>query len=222
MASAETKQATSRLPRNSLNAALILDAAQELIASGRDLSIRVVASHLACTPMALYRYFPDKNELLLALLDRVIGSIPLNEEIENWQDRLLSICADHLHTLQRNPWAISLLFQHPDPGPKVRKLGDVILALLKQGGQSNEGAVSTFSSILALNYGWAGFTGIQPGSPTSKTLLKRLGQRPSSRDSLRETSALWSEFQNLGSDAHHKIAILKLLEKEKDSWLGII
>lgn len=212
MAFAEIKQAPSRRPRNSLNADLILDAAQELVASGWVLSIRAVASHLTCTPMALYRYFLDKHALHLAMLDRVIGSIPMHEEIESCNDRLLALSAEHLKTLQQNPWAIPLLFQNPDPGPAVRRFGEVMLASLKQSGHSNESAVITFSSILALNYGWAGFTARQPGSSAGKTLPNKLGARPSPEEDLPETSALWAEFEHLGSDANHKIAIMKLLQ----------
>ena len=212
MAFAEIMQAPSRRPRNSLNADLILDAAQELVASGGVLSIRAVASHLTCTPMALYRYFLDKHALHLAMLDRVIGSIPMHEEIESCNDRLLALSAEHLKTLQQNPWAIPLLFQNPDPGPAVRRFGEVMLASLKQSGHSDESAVITFSSILALNYGWAGFTALKPGSSAGKTLPNKLGARPSPKEDLTATSDLWPEFDNLGSDAHHKIAIMKLLQ----------
>lgn len=211
MVSDEIKQVPSRRARNSLSRELILDAAHSIARAGEEISLRGVAAILECSPMALYRHFPDKQDLLLGLLDRVIGSINLGNEDQPWEERLLSIAKDHLKTLQSNQWAIPLLFQNPDPGPAVREVGEAILGSLKQGGATNENAVSTFSAILALNYGWAGFTALDPHAPSGKTLGNKLNARPNPTDGFPETLDLWSEFENLGSDAHHKIAVMKLI-----------
>lgn len=206
MASSTIKQATPRRARNSLSRDLILDAAHSLAQSGDEISLRGVAAILECSAMALYRHFPDKQNLLLGLLDRVIGSIDLGEDTQSWDERLVSIARNHLKTLQNNPWAIPLLFQNPDPGPAVRQVGEAILANLKQGGASNDMAVRIFSSMLALNYGWAGFTAAK-----NVPVPTRLNTPPRSEDGLPETSALWPEFENLGSNRHHEAAIRKLI-----------
>lgn len=211
MTSDAIKQVPSRRARNSLNRELILDAAHSIARTGEEISLRGVAAILECSAMAIYRHFPDKQDLLLGLLDRVIGSINLGNENQPWEERLLTIAKDHLKTLQNNQWAIPLLFQNPDPGPAVREVGEAILGSLKKGGASNGMAVSTFSAILALNYGWAGFTAIEPHAPSGKTLSNKLNARPNSKDGLPETLDLWSEFENLGSDEHHRIAIEKLI-----------
>ena len=80
MASEEIKQAAPRRARNSLSRELILDAALGLAQTGAELSLRSVAARLACSAMALYRHFPDKQDLLLGLLDRVIGAIHLGDD----------------------------------------------------------------------------------------------------------------------------------------------
>lgn len=208
---AEIKQAPSRRQRNSLNAEGILDAAQELIASGHELSIRAVANLLVCTPMALYRYFPEKNDLLLALLDRVFGSMPLHKEIDNWDERLLLLCAEHLRILQRNSWAIPLLQSNPDPGPAVRLVGEAILESLKFGGASDRNRVVVFSAILALNYGWAGFTTRgSAGESSDGPRIKLSGETPIA-DSLPATAEVWANFDSLGSDEDHQDAIRRLV-----------
>jgi AcrR family transcriptional regulator len=211
MTVAEIKQAPRRRQRNSLSSEVILDAAQDLVASGHELSIRAVASVLACTPMALYRYFPGKSELLLALLDRVFASMPLHRDVEGWDDRLLSLCGEHLKILQRNPWAIPLLQGNPDPGPAVRLVGEAILESLKLGGASNRASVVVFSAILAVNYGWAGFTARpiseQPAAGARVTLA---GEGPSA-EILPNTAALWADFESLGSDKDHQDAIRRLV-----------
>lgn len=208
---AEIKQAPSRRRRNSLSSKVILDAAQELVASGNELSIRAVANRLACTPMALYRYFPDKNDLLLALLDRVFSKMPLHKSIESWDERILSLSAEHLRILQRNPWAIPLLQGNPDPGPAVRLVGEAILESLKLGGASDRNSVVLFSAILALNYGWAGFTTLgSAGEPSDGPRIKLSSEAPTA-ESLPNTSTVWADFENLGSDRDHQEAIRRLI-----------
>lgn len=206
MASQTIKQAPARRARNSLSREIILDAAQNLARSGSEISLRSVAAILKCSAMALYRHFPDKQDLLLGLLDRVIGSIDLADETAQWDERLVRLTALHLKVLQANPWAIPLLFEFPDPGPAVRKIGEAMLAALKAGGASDEVAVSTFSSILALNYGWAGFTAIG-----SQALPSKLATSPSATEGLRTTSQLWAQFESLGADSHHQMAVRKLI-----------
>lgn len=211
MASKEKTQAVPRRARNSLSRELILDAAQDLAQSHVDISIRNVASILECSPMALYRYFPDKQDLLCGLLDRVIGSVELTDGKEPWDERLMSLAKAHLKTLQNNSWAIPLLFQNPDPGPAVRRFGEAMLATLKIGGARGEIAISTFSSILALNYGWAGFTAIGQSALKYQGLAQKLGEAPGSEAGLPETLELWPHFEKLGNDRHHEIAIRKLI-----------
>ena len=211
MASKEIKQASPRRARNSLSRELILDAALGLAQTGAELSLRSVAARLACSAMALYRHFPDKQELLLALLDRVIGSIDLGDGSLPWDERLLKLSQQHLAALQANPWAIPLLFQYPDPGPAVRSVGEAMLLALKEGGASSDGAVSTFSSILALNYGWAGFTAAKPNSLSPSGISDKLQTAPDPEDNLNVTAEIWGAFKNLGSDVHHELALRKLI-----------
>ena len=64
----------ARRPRGSLTRELILDAAERVAATGFDaLTMRAVAAELGAAPMALYRYFPTKDDLVNALRDRVLG-----------------------------------------------------------------------------------------------------------------------------------------------------
>lgn len=213
MASEEINQASPRRARNSLSRALIFDAALGLAQSGAEISLRSVAARLSCSAMALYRHFPDKQDLLLGLLDRVIGSIDLGDGKQPWNERLLRLSKQHLGVLQRNPWAIPLLFQYPDPGPAVRKVGEAMLSALKEGGATSDGAVSTFSSILALNYGWAGFTAAKPASLGPSGISDKLQTAPSPADNLQVTAEIWGEFRNLGSDIHHELAVRKLISQ---------
>lgn len=206
MASLNIKQSPDRRARNSLSRDLILDAAHSIARSGEEISLRGVATILECSPMAMYRHFPDKEDILVGLLDRVLESIHLPDETEHWGQRLLRLAALHLEVLKANPWAIPLLFEYPDPGPAARRIGEAMLSALKSGGASDEVAISTFSSILALNYGWAGFMAIG-----TKALPSKLATAPSPADEIPTTSQLWAQFDTLGADRHHQMAVKKLI-----------
>lgn len=211
MASEEIKQASPRRARNSLSRELILDASLELAQSGAEISLRSVAARLECSAMALYRHFPDKQELLLGLLDRVIGSIGLENATQPWHERLLKLAKQHLRVLQGNPWAIPLLFQYPDPGPAVRNVGEAMLAALKEGGASDASAVNIFAAILALNYGWAGFTADRAPSNEPSQISTKLSAAPSPNEGLSVTTQMWPHFESLGSDRGYEFAIRKLI-----------
>src|SRR4051794_41955897 len=63
-----------RRPRGSLSPELILDAAEAVAAGGFDaLTMRAVAARGGAVPLALYNHFATKDELVDALLDRVLG-----------------------------------------------------------------------------------------------------------------------------------------------------
>jgi AcrR family transcriptional regulator len=66
----------------------ILDAALAVAAErGIDgVSMRAVAQRLGLTPMALYGYFRSKDELLDAVLGRLLAEIPPSPAGLNWRE----------------------------------------------------------------------------------------------------------------------------------------
>lgn len=211
MAIEKIKQVTTRRQRNSLTEALILDAAQELASTGKEISLRAVASELKCSPMAIYRHFPDKESMLLALLDRLLGQLPTPVEDQDWVEDIAQLASLHMQLLQANPWAIALLFENPDPGPAARRIGEAFLAGLRRSGASIEESVKAFAAILAFNYGWAGFTAAAvTASKSSDSGVKLNPQKPIA-DELPNTAASWQFLAQVGSRADHKSAIRGLL-----------
>ena len=66
----------TRRPRGSLTPDAILDAAEEVAVDGfAALTMREVAARVGAAPMSLYRYYATKDELVDALLDRVLGRL---------------------------------------------------------------------------------------------------------------------------------------------------
>src|SRR6478736_6005412 len=83
----------SNRPRPQLDRESILDAGIKLAASGRAdaVSVRRLGAELGADPTAIYRYFRDKDELVLALLDRLLAQVDeVSDKSGDWRVRLRS------------------------------------------------------------------------------------------------------------------------------------
>lgn len=154
----------SRRPRNSLTIEEILDVAERVAVRGIEtLTMRAVANELESSPMAPYRYFSTKDDLVDALLNRVLGRMEPPSESANWIQDLGGFARNHREMLNRHQWAVTALFAHPAPGPNALPIGEWALRILDRGGITGDAAVAVFSGIIGLNYGWASFVVARAG-----------------------------------------------------------
>ncbi|MFD8434370.1 TetR/AcrR family transcriptional regulator [Streptomyces microflavus] len=73
------------------------------------LSMRRVAKELGSTPMALYHYVQDKDELLMLTLSGTAAAFPHPELPEDPRERLVAV-AVHMHDIiGRIPWVLDIL-----------------------------------------------------------------------------------------------------------------
>jgi len=149
----------TRRPRGSLTRELILDAAEQIAARGFDgLTMRAVAARLSAVPMALYNHFATKEELVDALLDRVLSRFEPQPATDDWAEDFRRFARAHRRLLVTHPWAVAPLFTQPNPGMSSVRIGEFALGILRRGGFPDARAVAAFSGIIALNYGWSSFT----------------------------------------------------------------
>lgn len=198
-------QRSGRRPRNSLTVDGILDAAESVAARGWEgLTIRAVAIELDASAMSLYRYFATKEDLVHALLDRVLGRFVPPRGSGSGLGDLAVFARRHRELLTSHPWAVAPLFSHPNPGPNALPIGECALAILRREGVTGEDAVAAFSGILALNYGWSSFT-----------IAREAAQMPglTAADAVRFplTAATAEAMNRYGSDAHYERALAALL-----------
>lgn len=118
-----------------LDAAIALADAEGLAA----VTMRAVAQRVGVTAMALYGYFPDKDSLLDAMADRVIGDYvpgfpgPLSA-LPGWRDRLLAWAGLLRQGAREHPGMVQYLFTKPAETPlTMRGVEFIYQALLDAG-----------------------------------------------------------------------------------------
>jgi AcrR family transcriptional regulator len=212
--SKETSQPAGRTrrPRGSLTPEVILDAAEAVAAQGFDaFSMRAVAARLDAVPMALYNHFATKEQLVDALLDRVLSRFEPEPATDDWSEDLRRFARAHRRLLAQHPWAVAPLFTQPNPGMSSVRIGEFALGILRRGGFSNARAVAAFSGIIALNYGWSSFTtarDLDPEGP-GRDVGAMLAGLPRTEYPL--TVGVAAEMGAYGSDRHYDFVLDQLL-----------
>ena len=202
----------TRRPRGSLSPEAILDAAEAVAASGFDaLTMRAVATRLGAVPMALYTHFATKDELVDALLDRVLGRLHPEPPTGDWVEDLRRFARAHRRLLTTHPWAVAPLFTRPNPGLGSVRIGELALAILRGAGLSGPRAVAAFSGIVALNYGWSSFTTARDLAPDAAghDVGAALARLPAAEFPL--TAGVASDLGAYGSDEHYELVLDQLL-----------
>ncbi|WP_324192673.1 TetR/AcrR family transcriptional regulator [Nocardia transvalensis] len=96
----------TRLSREQIVATALDIVARE---GGDALSMRRVADALGCAPMSLYRHVRDKDELLVLLLDQVVGELPRPDLPADPRERLITLLAWQHDQLAAHSWIVSVL-----------------------------------------------------------------------------------------------------------------
>ena len=113
-------------------------------------SVRRVARELGVTPMALYWHFDDKNALLHALGDRLLGALDLTVRTrEPWPRQLRALLVSLTAVLRAHPSAAVLIGSLPDTASEnALRTIEVALDILRRAGFSPEEAVHITRQIV--------------------------------------------------------------------------
>lgn len=122
------------------------------------LSMRTLATGLGVTPMALYRYFANRDELLLALVDRVSRTIefpePTGDPVDSAVD--LALC---LHDfLADHPWMIRLISSGRLASPAGLTFPEGFIACAHRAGRTDDEAFIFYRTMFATILGTATIT----------------------------------------------------------------
>jgi TetR/AcrR family transcriptional regulator, tetracycline repressor protein len=160
MSTAEEPRHRSAGQRAGLTRASVLGAARRIADQdgvGR-LTMRRLAAELGVMPNALYTYVPDKEALLDALIDDLLGDVDAGDPAgEDWRDGLVRVMDASRRLLLAHPQLVPVFLARPGLGPNAVRLGEVTFALLRRGGLEGERAVEAFRTLLIYSLGFAAF-----------------------------------------------------------------
>lgn len=148
MAPSEVLAAATRRP---LDAGRILDAAATLIETdgAASFSMRRLAAALDVTPMALYRWFDNREALLDALAARTFESFVLPDDVDgSWQERLLAIANSLRSGFVRSRALLPLVSERHQLEVIMVRATDRVLALLTEAGLTGPDAVDRCRAVL--------------------------------------------------------------------------
>jgi AcrR family transcriptional regulator len=205
------RMARSRKPRGSLSPGAILDAAERVASQNGSeaLTMRAVAAELDAAPMALYRHLATKDDLVDALLDRVLGRFEPPPTTRSWRADLKAFAQAHRRLLMDHPWAVPLLFTHASPGLNATRIGELAFGILRRGRLNDTEVVATFSGLIALNYGWSAFAVPRIGAETETDITAVLQQLP--RHDYPITVDVAAEMGDYASDRHYELVLDRFL-----------
>lgn len=92
------------------------------------LTMRGLARALGVEPMSLYHYAASRDEIVGALVDRVVEQIELPMPDEGWKAAIRSCAISAHRVLRRHPWACNPLMSGPRISPARLRMVDALLA----------------------------------------------------------------------------------------------
>ena len=150
---AKARQTEGKLSRDRILAAALRVVEED----GFDgLSIRNVARVLDAAPMSLYTHVRNKDELVVAVADALIGQVRVQVGGGKWQDSIYAFARAHRNVLRKHPDAIvHIAAAAAHPGPNALKLMERALGLLRGAGFTEDSAADAFYTVLQFNIGSA-------------------------------------------------------------------
>jgi len=164
-------------PRKRLTRDRILRAALLIVDEGGldALTVRGLTARLDVTPMAIYRHFESKAEIVDCLLEVVIAdSAPTDHGEEDPRAWLVESFTRMYDALRGHPAVIPLLGTSASWGLDAVAQMEAVLATLQEGGLRPEEATRTFHGLIAFTIGSAALFG------AAGTQAAALGRDPAS------------------------------------------
>jgi AcrR family transcriptional regulator len=128
-----TGRVQPNLTRDRITAAAVEIADRDGIES---VSMRRLAQGLGVDPMSLYNHVRDKDDLLDAMADAIVGEIETSSADGDWKGSLRDVLLSARTAMLRHPWAAGVLETRVTPGPATMRHMEVVLGIVRRGGFS--------------------------------------------------------------------------------------
>ncbi|GAA2102429.1 TetR/AcrR family transcriptional regulator [Kitasatospora saccharophila] len=119
-------------------------------------SMRALAARLDVTPMSLYWYVADKDDLLELALDVVAGEMSLPEAGDgtDWQSGLRALAVTWRAAMLAHPWAIRIYADYLNIGPNSVRYSARALEIARASPLSEADSMAALSAIFQYTYGF--------------------------------------------------------------------
>jgi AcrR family transcriptional regulator len=136
----------------------VIQAAVRAVRAGgyEQMTIRSLAADIGVAPMSLYRHVRDKDDLLDAVVDRLLARVwrPAASP-EDWQEWVAE-AADRLRNfLVTQPAALHVYLRHPVVSPAAMARYEEMLRVLRRSGADEPRAISAYAAIHTHTIGFA-------------------------------------------------------------------
>lgn len=157
-AGSATSAPRRRAAWGSISRERVVQAAVDAVRGGgvEGLTIRALAAELGVAPMSLYRHVRDKDDLLDAVVDRLLADVwePVASSDE-WQ-AWVAEAADRLREfLVTQPAALHVYLRHPVVSPAAMARHQAMVRVLRQSGAGESGVASAYAAIHTHTIGFA-------------------------------------------------------------------
>lgn len=122
------------------------------------LSMRALAQRLNASTATLYRHFPSRADLVVAVIDRLLGEIEFDgAELTSgaWQDAVRTYANGYFAALTRHPGAARMLADHTPVGPHAMALREAWLQTMLNNGFRMDLAVRSGALVASYVQGFA-------------------------------------------------------------------
>ncbi|QFU88003.1 TetR/AcrR family transcriptional regulator [Amycolatopsis sp. YIM 10] len=142
---------SGRGPKPTYSRAQIADTAVRLAdADGIEaLSMRKVAAELGTGAMTIYRYVPNKEELLELMIDQCFAGAELPPRTGSWRADISELMRGHRATLLRHPWLSRMTVSRSSAGPNMLRRMEFGMSILDGLGLGTGQVLETFLVLAA-------------------------------------------------------------------------
>ncbi len=140
---AHPRSTRDRPAKPPLSEELIVDTALAILrAEGLDaVTMRRVATELDTGPASLYVYIAGRDELRIAMLDRVAGAVPLQApDPGRWRDQVHALMRGVLDVMEAHPGIATVAVANPPTSERTLLFADNLMGVLLAGGVSVQDA----------------------------------------------------------------------------------
>ena len=175
------------------------------------LTMRRLAEELGMSPMALYRYFPSKTELMDAAIEIAAPEVELPEPGAGpWREQLAHLARALFRAGVKHPSVALERFNRPLQTPGAMRVTDRAIALLLEAGLNRREAVAAFKALLGHTLAAAAFAAAESRPEVRERAKERHESLPAGE--LPAMAAVGDELTAaLGSDDAFELGLEALL-----------